>query len=80
MKYIVLFPISLDSGPIIRPAADGMPPVIVDDTVLFETPSEFFTNEERAKILMNMGAIIPVDAPDEALSNKRATQSLKTIT
>ena len=53
--YIVLFPISLDSGPVIHPAPEGDPPVIVDDATLFETPSELFSDEERATILINKG-------------------------
>lgn len=87
-QYIVLFPISLDSGPLILPAAEGDPPVLVDDATLFERPSEFYTNEERARILINMGVIVPAEAPEQIpearkrleTTDKKADASLKAIT
>jgi hypothetical protein len=87
-QYIVLFPISLDSGPLILPAPEGDPPVIVDEATLFSDPSEFFTNDERAQILIRMGVLVSADAPEqifEARQNlktteKKAADSLKAIT
>lgn len=87
-QYIVLFPISLDSGPLILPAAEGDPPVIVDEATLFESPSEFFSNEERAQILIRMGVLAPADAPEQVSeareklrsTEKKAAESLKAIT
>lgn len=69
-QYIVLFPISLDSGPLIMPAETGEPPVIVDDATLFASPSEFFTNDERAKILIDRGAIALAPAKAIAAAEK----------
>lgn len=65
-EYVVLYPISLESGPIIKPAPEGDPPVIVTDTILFETPSELFSNEERAQILVSKGIIKPATAKQVA--------------
>jgi hypothetical protein len=61
IQYIVLMPISPDTGPLIRPAAEGEPPTVIDADVLFASPSEMFTAEERAKILIDKGAIVPAD-------------------
>ncbi len=66
MDYIILYPISPESGPIIHPAPEGDPPVIVSDAVLFAHPSELLTNEERAQILINKGFIKPATAKQSA--------------
>jgi hypothetical protein len=68
-QYIVLYPISPDQGEQILPAPEGEPPTIVGEDVLFATPSELLTNEERAKLLIDKGIIVPADQPgkvDEA--------------
>jgi hypothetical protein len=87
-NYIVLYPLSLPSGPVLHPALEGEPPVTIDDATLFAAPSEFFTNEERATILINMGVIVPADAPElipEAQTHlkdtdRKVSQSLRKIT
>lgn len=62
MQYFVLFPISPDQGPLILPAAEGEPPTLVDEDVLFAgADAEFLTREERAKILIDKGIIVPSD-------------------
>jgi hypothetical protein len=87
MQYIVLMTISPAQGKLIRPAAEGEPPTLIDEAVLFAEPSEFLSNEERARILINKGVIVPADAPgdiDTARARLRQTQaeaakSLRTI-
>lgn len=78
MQYIVLMVISPEQGQLIYPAPEGDPPTIVDESVLFATPSEIFSNEERARILIGKGAIVPADAPqdiDTARVRLRQTQA-----
>jgi hypothetical protein len=66
--YIVLYP--LDTGlTIIHPAPEGDPPVIVDDATLFATPSDEFTNEERATILISKGFLKLATAKQSARAN-----------
>lgn len=87
-QYIVLMDISPDQGPLIRPAAEGAEPTIIDEAVLFASPSEFLTVAERALLLINRGVIIPVDQPElieDAIPRLKKTQadaaqSLKIIT
>lgn len=86
--YIVLMTISLDSGPLIRPAPEGEPPVIVSADVLFASPSEFLSAAERARILIGKGIIVPADAPDQVevaraklkQTEAEAARSLRSIT
>jgi hypothetical protein len=59
-QYIVLFALAPDQGPLIKPADEGEPPVIVDEEVLFASPSDL-TNEQRAAILIARGGILPLD-------------------
>ena len=73
-QYIVLYPISLDSGPIIHPAPEGDPPVIVDDATLFENPSELFSNEERAQILISKGFLKLATAKQAAKAKDTESQ------
>ncbi len=86
-QYIVLMDISPDQGQLIRPAPEGDPPTIIDSDVLFASPSEFLSHEERARILIGKGAIVPADAPElvEVARGKlkqtqaEAARSLRTI-
>lgn len=59
-QYIVLFALAPDQGPLIKPANEGEPPVIVDEDVLFASPSDL-TNEQRAAILIARGGILPLE-------------------
>lgn len=63
-QYIVLYAISPDQGPMIKPAAEGEPPVIVDESVLLATPSDTHTNEQRIQILLDKGVIVPANEPE----------------
>lgn len=65
MQYIVLMDISPDQGAIIRAAAEGDPPRIIDEAELFAAPSELLSNEERARILIGKGVIVPADEPEQ---------------
>lgn len=88
MQYIVLMTLSPESGQLIHPAPEGEPPVVVDAAVLFAAPSEVFSAEERALILISKGIIVPADAPglvDAARSKLKQTEadaarSLRSIT
>jgi hypothetical protein len=74
-QYIVLMTISPDQGQLIYPAPEGEPPVIVDEAVLFAASSEHFTVEERAKLLMDKGVIVPADAPDQSRDRPLETET-----
>lgn len=89
MQYFVLFPLSPNQGPLILPAEEGDPPVLVDEDVLFAgAESELFTREERAKILIDKGVIVPADQSSRIPGARaklreveaEAEQSLKQIT
>lgn len=75
MQYIVLMEISPAQGQLIRPAPEGDPPRIIDEAELFAEPSEFLSNEERAKILINKGVIVPADAPDLETARAKLKQT-----
>jgi hypothetical protein len=64
-QYIVLMTISPSQGKLIHPAPEGEPPVLIDEAVLFAEPSEMLSQEERARILINKGVIVPADAPEQ---------------
>ncbi len=77
-EYVVLAPISLDSGPVILPAEPGEPPTIVTDDELFENPSEFLTNEERAKMLIDRHIIKVATARQSAKAAATEAAALDT--
>lgn len=87
-RYVVLFPISLQSGEMILPAADGDPPNVVEEEVIFQDPSELLSIEERATILKNMGVIVEANKREQlaaakvklAATEQAAEASLKTVT
>jgi hypothetical protein len=87
MKYIVLMDISPTQGRILKAAPEGEPPTIVDAEELFAAPSEFLSVEERARILIGKGVIVPADAPEQIevarvklkQTEAEAERSLRTI-
>jgi len=87
-QYIVLYAISLDQGGHALPASEGEPPTIIDEDALFWKDSEFFSRDERERILINKGVIVPVDEPDRVevartklkQTDAEAAKSLQRIT
>ena len=73
-QYIVLHAISPASGPLILPSSDGEPPVLIDEAALFASPSEFFSVEERATILIDKGVIARAPAKVVAAHEKAAAR------
>jgi hypothetical protein len=86
-QYIVLMEISPDQGMLIRPAPEGEPPTIIGADVLFASPSEMLSVEERARILIGKGVIVPVEEPEQVevaraklkQTQAEASRSLRTI-
>lgn len=64
-QYIILYSVAPDQGAPINPAPDGEPPVIVGEDVLFAAPREGLSNDERADILIALGAILPIEQEDQ---------------
>jgi len=72
----------------ILPAADGDPPNVVEEEVIFQDPSELLSIEERATILKNMGVIVEANKREQlaaakvklAATEQAAEASLKTVT
>jgi len=65
-QYQVLQPISRDRGPVIMPAGEDMPPVVVSEDVLFADPRDL-PNARRAAILIALGDIREVPSDEAAV-------------
>ena len=76
--YIVLAPISPDSGPLILPAPDGEPPTLIDEAVLFATEAEGLTTEQRIKLLVDKGIIALAPARVVTAAEKASARAVAT--